>query len=155
MSRSALVLIGVIALSHSVSAQETQHARRRIELNGAAFEYALHLIEHGEFMADKRDEWQEHKPSSEQASDFIRQHGYDKYGYWFLGIDESHSKHSKARYKFPFGDFVKIHRCGLLAVQNRARQFDYGEIAEAAAKLQAAMEAKQQSSRPSPSETRR
>ena len=40
-----------------------------------------------------------------------------------LGIDSRHSALSKAHYKFPFGNFDVLHRCGLLAVKERAREF--------------------------------
>jgi hypothetical protein len=42
---------------------------------------------------------------------------------------------SKARYKFPYGDFESIHRCGLLAVKSRAHEYRYADIENAAAEL--------------------
>jgi hypothetical protein len=32
----------------------------------------------------------------------------------FLGVDEEHNKDSKGHYKFPYGDFEKVHRCAVL-----------------------------------------
>jgi len=71
----------------------------------------------------------------DQENDFIRDYGFPEYAKWHLAVDERHSPNSKARYRFPFGDFQNVHRCGLLAVKSRAREFGYHEIEAAAAKL--------------------
>jgi hypothetical protein len=42
---------------------------------------------------------------------------------------------TKARYKFPFGDFEKVHRCGVLSAESRAGQYKHHEIELAAAHL--------------------
>lgn len=68
-------------------------------------------------------------------NEFIRAHGFAEYGKWHLGIDETHAEGTKARYKFPFGDFMNLHRSGLLAVKNRAHQFGYADIEKAAIQL--------------------
>src|SRR5438874_11362049 len=57
---------------------------------------------------------------AEDENEFIRAHGFAQYSKWHLGIDENHAEATKARYKFPFGDFNNVHRCGLLAVKSRA-----------------------------------
>jgi hypothetical protein len=46
---------------------------------------------------------------------------------------------TKRRYKFPYGDLKNVHRCGLLAVRARARQYGYTEIESAAAELERAI----------------
>src|SRR6266487_3046941 len=46
-------------------------------------------------------------------------------------------KNTKARYKFPCGDFKNVHRCGVLAAQSRAGQYKDYEIEPAAAQLTA------------------
>ena len=48
--------------------------------------------------------------------------------------------HTKARYKFPFGDFVKVHRCGVLAAEVRAGQQKYRDIEDAAVRLRDLMD---------------
>jgi len=58
--------------------------------------------------------WREHKPSPDVENEFIRVHG------WHLGIDERYAVNTKRRYKFLYGDFTNVHRCGLLAVKARA-----------------------------------
>ncbi len=84
---------------------------------------------------DLRNAWSEHRPSAAAENDFIRQHGFEEYAKWHLGIDDSHGQNTKARYKFPFGDFKAIHRSALLAARSRARQYGYADIENAANRL--------------------
>ena len=42
---------------------------------------------------------------------------------------------TKGRYEFPFGDFTKVHRCGVISLESRAAQYDHDEIAKAAKAL--------------------
>src|SRR5438094_9017222 len=72
---------------------------------------------------------------AEDENEFIRAHGFAQYSKWHLGIDETHAEGTKARYKFPFGDFKNIHRCALLAVRSRAHQYGYSGIEDAAIQL--------------------
>jgi hypothetical protein len=112
-----------------------------IKLNESTLEHASKLIAQGHFVADNRGAWSQHRPSAEEENRFIRLHGFDEYGKWFLGIDERHARNSKARYKFPCGDFKNIHRCALLAAENRAGQFHHSDIEEAAIHLRKLIEA--------------
>jgi hypothetical protein len=67
--------------------------------------------------------------------------GFSEYAKWHLGIDDRYPENTKRRYKFPYGDFKNVHRCGVLAVQTRAREYRYSEIEAAAAQLRAMIEA--------------
>jgi hypothetical protein len=51
----------------------------------------------------------------------------------------------KGRYKFPYGDFQNVHRCGLLAAESRAGQRKYHDIELAVAHLHGMLEALQRS----------
>ena len=84
-------------------------------LNRSAYAHAERLIRDGACVDDNRDAWSEHRPSASDEDEFISRHGFRAYGKWHLGIDEEFGKDSKARYKFPYGDFAKVHRCALLA----------------------------------------
>jgi hypothetical protein len=55
-------------------------------------------------------------------------------------VDDGASEQTKARYKFPFGDFEKVHRCGLLAAEVRAGQRKYRDIEDAAIRLREMIE---------------
>jgi hypothetical protein len=63
--------------------------------------------------------------------------GWDYYGKWFLGIEEDEPEDQKERYSFPYGDFEKVHRDGLIAAQQRAGQYDHDDIEKAADELTA------------------
>jgi hypothetical protein len=106
-----------------------------IELNEAAFKFATDLIEQGHVIADSKGSWSEHHPSIVQGNEFIRVYGLPEYAKWYLGVDRRFSETSKRRYKFPYGDFKNVHRCGLLAAKARARQYGYTDIKEAATEL--------------------
>jgi hypothetical protein len=106
-----------------------------IRLNPAAPEFAQQLIRKGRVVSDRKGAWAGHRPSRDQENEFIRLYGFPEYAKWHLGIDERHAMNSKARYKFPYGDFESIHRCGLLAVKSRAREYQYDDIESAAADL--------------------
>jgi hypothetical protein len=70
---------------------------------------------------------------------------FPEYAKWHLGIEERHGEKTKARYRFPFGDFKNVHRSALLAIRNRARQYGYLDIENAAAQLQRKLEARSKS----------
>ena len=126
-----VVLVAVVACwSGSAFAQNT-----KVKLNEGAFTYAQQLITQGHIALDKRTEWGDHHPTGQNESDFIRDHGFAEYEKWHLGIDVTHAQKTKARYKFPFGDFKNIRRSALLAVKSRAHQFGYPDIENAAARL--------------------
>src|SRR5438477_10581756 len=105
---------------------------KEVRLNEPSVLYAQELVEQGRVSMDLRNAWGEHQPSAEEGNEFIRQHGFAEYAKWHLGIDDRHSENTKAKYKFPFGDFKNIHRSALLAAKNRARQYSYGDIENAA-----------------------
>jgi hypothetical protein len=117
---------------------------RAIKLNKNAFSYAEELIAQGHVDSDKKNEWARHHPTASDENDFIREHGFVEYEKWHLGIDATHAQNTKAKYKFPFGDFKNIHRCALLAVKSRAHQFGYSDIENAAERLLEMMDARKQ-----------
>jgi hypothetical protein len=112
-----------------------------VELNERAFDHGRNLIMAGKYIIDDRDAWSEHQPSAQQENDFIKQHGIAEYAKWHLGIDDEVDPQRKGRYKFPYGDFEKVHRCGLLAAESRAGQRKYYDIELAVAHLHGMVEA--------------
>jgi hypothetical protein len=112
-----------------------------VKLSRTAYEYAQALIRDGKVVLDDRDDWSEHRPSADQENAFIEQHGYRDYSKWHLGVDDGMKPDTKGHYKFPYGDFDKVHRCGVLAAEVRAAQNDYDDIAKAAAHLHGMLEA--------------
>ena len=112
---------------------------KSIELNEIAFTFAAELIKKGQVVADGKGAWSRDRPSAQQENEFIRRYGFAEYAKWHLGIDCRFPENTKGRYKFPFGDFKNVHRCGVLAVKARARQYDYAEIENAAGELERAI----------------
>jgi hypothetical protein len=106
-----------------------------IKLNKTAFTHARKLIEQGHVVIDERDAWSEHQPSTREENEFIREHGYEEYSKWHLGIDDEQEEETKRRYSFPYGDFKNVHRCALLSAESRAGQYKHFDIENAVAHL--------------------
>jgi hypothetical protein len=116
-----------------------------VKLNKGAFDHAKKLINGGHVVFDNRDAWSEHQPSAKQENEYLRLHGWDAYGKWYLGIDDEEDEQTKGYYKFPYGDFEQVHRCGVLSAESRAGQYKYDDIENAAAHLHGMIDAMQQS----------
>jgi hypothetical protein len=116
----------------------------KLKLNRTAFEHAKELIDQGRFVFDERDAWSEHQPSVEKENEFIREHGFDEYGKWYLGINDEKDENTKGRYEFPYGDFEDIHRCGVLSAESRAGQYKHFDIENAAAHLHGMIDARKE-----------
>jgi hypothetical protein len=112
-----------------------------MKLNKPALQHAQEFVAHGKVVLDERDDWSEHQPSTEQENEFIREHGFREYGKWHLGIDDEQDENKKRRYKFPFGDFKLVHRCGVLSGESRAGQYKHLDIQRAFAHLHGMIDA--------------
>ncbi len=110
------------------------------KLNHRSYEFAHDQIKNGRMVLDRRDDWSEHQPLTRAENDFIEAHGWDEYANWHLGIDDEASEQTKARYKYPFGDFAKVHRCGLLAAETRAGRNHHSDVEDATIKLRDMMD---------------
>jgi hypothetical protein len=111
-----------------------------VKLNRAAYDHARELVNDGRVVYDERDAWSEHQPSAQEENEFIRQHGYEGYSKWYLGIDDEEAEYTKERYRFPYGDFEKVHRCAMLTVESRAGQYKHLDIERAAGHLHGMIE---------------
>ena len=126
--------IGLIICFNAISDAGAQSGDS-VRVNQDAVAFASQLIQEGHLIADRKGAWREHKPSPDMENEFIRAHNFAEYAKWHLGVDERYAVNTKGRYKFPYGDFKNVHRCGLLAVKSRAREHGYNEIEDAATKL--------------------
>jgi hypothetical protein len=106
-----------------------------VKLNSAALTHARSLIRAGDVVRDDRDAWSEAAPTADEENRYLKSHGEAEYSKWFLGVDESKSEGTKGRYSFPFGDFAKVRRGGVISLESRAAQNDHHEIAKAAHEL--------------------
>jgi hypothetical protein len=106
-----------------------------VNLNQAALRNARALVRDGKVEHDERDDWSEHAPSADDENDFLDAHGWTEYSHWHLGVDDEKDRETKGCYSFPFGDFRKVHRCGVISLESRAGQYDHTDIEDAAKKL--------------------
>jgi hypothetical protein len=112
-----------------------------VQLNKRAYDHARHLIGSRKYVLDDRDAWSEHRPTAAQENEYIQQHGFREYGRWYLGVDDAEPEDTKSHYRFPYGDFENVHRCGVLSAESRAEQYKHHDIGTAAAHLHGMLEA--------------
>jgi hypothetical protein len=139
ISKPAFVSFVAVAILFCAISGVFAQSHGSIKLNEDASAFAARLINERHVIADGKGAWTTHRPSADQENEFIRLHGFGEYAKWHLGIDERYPENTKRRYKFPYGDFKSVHRCGLLAVKARAHQYGYIEIENAAADLERAI----------------
>ncbi len=111
-----------------------------VKLNRRGFDHAKELVLEDRVVYDDRDAWSEHQPNAHEENEFIKQHGIGEYAKWHLGIDDEEEEERKGRYKFPYGDFKDVHRCGVLSAESRAGQYKYYDIESAAAHIHGMIE---------------
>jgi hypothetical protein len=104
-----------------------------VKLNKQAFDHAKKLVKERKVVLDDRDAWSEHRPSAEEENRFLEERGLAEYQKWYLGVDDEQDADNKGRYKFPYGDFEKVHRCGILSAESRAGQYKYTDLERAVA----------------------
>ena len=134
-SRSASISFVTVAIFICAISGVFAQSRGGIKLNEDASAFAARLIKDGHVIADGKGAWSKHRPSADEENQFIHLHGFGEYAKWHLGIDNRYPVNTKRRYKFPYGDFKNVHRCGLLAARGRARQYKYSDIDDAAGRL--------------------
>ncbi len=106
-----------------------------IELNNQALKQARSLVRDGKVERSDSDAWSESNPSADEENSFIEKEGWTAYAHWHLGIDKEANAETKEAYSFPYGDFRRVHRSGVIAAESRARQNDYDDIGDATKKL--------------------
>ena len=88
------------------------------------------LIDSGDY--DDSTEWSDAAPSTDDENALIDKDGYEGYGEWHLAVDDDASEETKGRYRFPYGDFSKVNRAGLIHAKQRAAQNGHDAIEKAA-----------------------
>jgi hypothetical protein len=109
-------------------------------VNKEAVAHARKLIDAGTF--DDETEWSDAAPSADDGNAEIEKNGWEGYAAWHLAIDRDANEETKARYRFPYGDFTKVSRAGLIHAKQRASQNDHDEIVRAADDLLQRLDAK-------------
>lgn len=104
-----------------------------VKLNREALDHALKLIDEGEYAINTV--WGSNQPNAEQENKYVDKHGWGDYAKWFLAVDTDQNDATKEAHKFPYGDFKRVHRSGLIAAKQRAEQQGYHDVAEGADEL--------------------
>jgi hypothetical protein len=112
-----------------------------VKLHQSAYEQAQKLILNHQYVLDQTSDWIDHRLSRHGQKKFIEEHGLAEFGKWHLGEDDEQAEDNKSRYKFPYGDFKNVHRCAVVAAESRAGQYEYSDIALAAAHLHRMLDA--------------
>ena len=112
--------------------EEEKEIYAQSKLNSKGYDNATSLVESDN--VNKDSSW---SFSSEDGNALLGEDGddWDNYAKWFLLENEDASEETKERYKFPFGKEGKIYRSALSAIRQRASQFGYDDVFEAAGKL--------------------
>ncbi|PHN06568.1 hypothetical protein [Flavilitoribacter nigricans] len=100
-----------------------------MKTNQEAVQKARELIKSNQYVKDS--DWSEAQPSPESENDFLEDHDWTEYGGWYLGIHTDENKETKGRYGFPYGDFRRLHRSGLIAAKQRSAQQGYDDLEKA------------------------
>jgi hypothetical protein len=99
-------------------------------LNEAAVSHAEELIRAHRYVL--RSEWNQVQPRAEAQNAYLKNHSWDEYAAWHLGLTEGARDETKARYAFVYGDFKRVHRMGLIASVYRASEWRHKAIELAA-----------------------
>jgi hypothetical protein len=102
-------------------------------VNKAAVEHARELIEARRYVL--RSDWGERQPRAADQNRYLRNHSWQEYAEWHLGLTDGAADETKARYAFVFGDFRRVHRTGIIAVLYRAAAWRHKAVERAAYEL--------------------
>lgn len=79
--------------------------------------------------------WGDVQPKAASQNAFLKEHSWQDYSGWFLGLTDGATDETKARYAFVYGDFRRLHRSGLIACLYRAAEWRHKEVERAAYRL--------------------
>jgi hypothetical protein len=94
-------------------------------------------VAHARELIDKRQyvlssAWNEVQPDARAGTAYLRNHSWDEYSAWHLGLTEGAKDETKARYAFVYGDFRRVHRIGIIACLYRAAEWRHKDVERAA-----------------------
>ena len=105
--------------SYSVNRRGVAQARKLIQ----AKQYVLN------------SDWGSRQPRAADQNAYLKEHSWEEYAGWFLGLTEGAADETKGRYAFVFGDLRRLHRSGLIACLYRAAEWKHTEVMRAAFRL--------------------
>ena len=94
-------------------------------------------VAHARELIDKRQyvlssAWNEVQPDARAGTAYLRNHSWDEYSAWHLGLTDGAADETKARYAFVYGDFRRVHRIGIIACLYRAAEWRHKDVERAA-----------------------
>lgn len=101
-----------------------------MKLNNDGVKNAEKLIRAGD--VDVTSAWEF---TTDDDNALLGDNDWKEYSKWHLAIDETANPETKAYYKFPFGKNGKVYRSALIAIRQRAGQFNYTDIFDKAGGL--------------------
>ena len=102
-------------------------------LNDAAVARARRLIDARQYVLNS--DWGAVQPHAEAQNAYLKNHSWDEYAEWHLGLTEGAADGTKARYAFVYGDLRRVHRTGLIACVYRASEWRHKDVELAAHEL--------------------
>lgn len=102
----------------------------KYELNEAAVVKARQLIEARKYVLNS--DWGRVQPRAAEQNAFLRNHTWEEYSPWHIGLTVGAADETKARYAFVYGDFRRLHRTGLIACVYRASEWRHKAVELAA-----------------------
>jgi hypothetical protein len=99
-------------------------------VNDAAVAHARKLIEARQYVLDS--DWGAAQPRADDENAYLKNHSWDDYAQWHLGLTDGATDETKARYAFVYGDLRRVHRTGLIACVYRASEWRHKDIELAA-----------------------
>jgi hypothetical protein len=99
-------------------------------LNDAAVTHAAALIEQRQYVLES--DWGDVQPSADDQNAFLKNHSWEEYAAWHLGLTQGANDETKARYAFVYGDLRRVHRSGLIACVYRAAEWWHKDVELAA-----------------------
>lgn len=102
-------------------------------LNDAAVVRARELIDGRQYVLDS--DWGQVQPKADDQNAFLKDHTWDDYAQWHLGLTDGAKDETKARYAFVYGDFRRVHRTALIACVYRASEWRHKDVELAAHEL--------------------
>ena len=102
-------------------------------VNRRAVAHARELIDAKRYVL--RSDWGQVQPRADDQNAFLKNHSWEEYAAWHLGLTEGPKDGTKARYAFVYGDFRRVHRDGLIACVYRAAEWRHKAVELAAHRL--------------------
>src|ERR1041384_3105641 len=99
-------------------------------VNKAGVKHCRELIDAHQYVV--RSDWGLVQPKADAQNAFLDNHSWDEYSAWHLGLTESASDETKARYAFVYGDLRRVHRSALIACVYRASEWRHKDVELAA-----------------------